>query len=193
MVHKIRKVMVNFDSRYTLEGMIEMEEECFTLVYKEVKPNKSKSGRGAVDKQSVIISAKSTPLEEPETDKKSKHVRYFKIKILDNHKDEEVNNHLSESIDEKSIVFIDKSTSYVDVAKYLEMYITYKTSKKSTEETLCWVYIFIINVKRNLLGNYHEIKGKYLQLYHNKFLYKLNRWYFRVLLFNSVVVAAICV
>ncbi|MFN3908624.1 MAG: transposase, partial [Flavobacterium sp.] len=45
--------------------------------------------------------------------------------------------------------------------------------------------------KRNLLGNYHKIKGKYLQLYLNEFVYKLNRRYFGEKLFDRVVVAAI--
>ncbi|MDT9278043.1 MAG: IS1595 family transposase, partial [Limnospira sp. PMC 737.11] len=103
----------------------------------------------------------------------------------------EVNDHVSESIDEKSIVFTDKSTSYVDIANYVEMYVTEKSSKESTEDTLRWVHIFISNAKRNLLGNYHKIKGKYLQLYLNEFVYKLNRRYFGERLFDRVVVAAI--
>lgn len=191
MVHKIRKAMGNRDSRYTLEGMIEMDEGYFTVSSTEVEQNKGKRGRGAAGKQNVMVSAESTPLEDPETGKKSKHVRYFKAKVLDNHKAEEVNNYLSESIDEKSIVFTDKSTSYVDISNYVEMYVTEKSSKESTEETLRWVHIFISNAKRNLLGNYHKIKGKYLQLYLNEFVYKLNRRYFGERLFDRVVVAAI--
>lgn len=191
MVHKIRKAMGNRDSRYTLEGMIEMDEGYFTVSSTEVEQNKGKRGRGAAGKQNVMISAESTPLEDLETGKKSKHVRYFKAKVLDNHKAEQVNNHINESIDEKSIVFTDKSTSYVDISNYVEMYVTEKSSKESTEETLRWVHIFISNAKRNLLGNYHKIKGKYLQLYLNEFVYKLNRRYFGERLFDRVVVAAI--
>lgn len=191
MVHKIRKAMGNRDSLYTLEGMIEMDEGYFTVASTEVEQDKGKRGRGAAGKQNVMVSAESTPLDDPETGKKSKHVRYFKAKVLESHKAEEVNNHVSESIDEKSIVFTDKSTSYVDIANYVEMYVTEKSSKESTEETLRWVHIFISNAKRNLLGNYHKIKGKYLQLYLNEFVYKLNRRYFGERLFDRVVVAAI--
>ncbi|HIP36061.1 MAG TPA: IS1595 family transposase, partial [Crocinitomix sp.] len=42
-----------------------------------------------------------------------------------------------------------------------------------------WVHIAISNAKRTLLGIYHKIKGKYLQLYLDEFCYKLNRRYFR--------------
>jgi hypothetical protein len=36
----------------------------------------------------------------------------------------------------------------------------------------------ISNVKLNFTGKYHKIKKKYLQLYLNEFVYKLNRRYF---------------
>ena len=40
-----------------------------------------------------------------------------------------------------------------------------KSDAKTTKETLKWVHIAISNAKRTLLGNYHKIKRKYLQLY----------------------------
>jgi NAD-dependent dihydropyrimidine dehydrogenase PreA subunit len=191
MVHKIRKAMGNRDARYTLEGMIEMDEGYFTVSSSEVEQNEGKRGKGAAGKQNVMVSAESTPLEDLEKGTKSSHVRYFKAKVLENHSAEQVNEHLKEAIDEKSIIFSDKSTSYVDIADYVEMHIAEKSTKESTKETLRWVHIFISNAKRNLLGNYHKIKGKYLQLYLNEFVYKLNRRYFGERLFDRVVVAAI--
>lgn len=65
--------------------------------------------------------------------------------------------------------------------------------EKSTQETakkyLKWVHIAISNAKRNLLGIYHKVKGKYLQLYLDEFYYKLNRQYFRENLFDRLVLA----
>lgn len=191
MVHKLRKAMGNRDARYTLEGMIEMDEGYFTVASTEIEQNQGKRGRGAAGKQNVLVSAESTPLEDIKNGAKSNHVRYFKAKVLDTHQAEQVNEYVETSLDEKSIVFTDKSTSYVDIADYVEMHVTEKSSKESTEETLRWVHIFISNAKRNLLGNYHKIKGKYLQLYLNEFVYKLNRRYFGEKLFDRVVVAAI--
>ncbi|WP_045372470.1 transposase, partial [Jejuia pallidilutea] len=66
-----------------------------------------------------------------------------------------------------------------------------ETIEESTKETLKWVHIFISNAKRNLLGNYHKIKGKYLQAYLNEFVYKLNRRYFGEKLFDRLIIAAI--
>ncbi len=66
-----------------------------------------------------------------------------------------------------------------------------KVQKETTEETLKWVHIAISNAKRNLLGNYHKIKRKYLQLYLNEFIYKLNRRYFGDRLFERLIIANI--
>ena len=191
MVHKLRMAMGNRDARYTLEGMIEMDEGYFTVESSEVEKAKGGRGRGAVGKSNVAVMAESTPLEDPQTGKKSNQCRYFKAKVLTDHKAKEINQTVQESIDEKSIVFTDKSTSYVDIADYVELHITEKSSKDTTKETLRWVHITISNAKRNLLGNYHKIKGKYLQLYLNEFVYKLNRRYFEDKLFDRLVIANI--
>lgn len=191
MVHKLRKAMGNRDEKYTLEGMIEMDEGYFTVASSEIEQAKGKRGRGAAGKQNVAVMAESTHLEDPKTGKKSSHVRYFKAKVLNTHKAEDINQTTEESLDEKSIVLTDKSTSYVDISDYVEMHVTEKSSEESTKETLKWVHIFISNAKRNLLGNYHKIKGKYLQLYLNEFVYKLNRRYFEDKLFDRLVIAAI--
>ena len=191
MVHKLRKAMGNRDDRYTLEGMIEMDEGYFTVESSEFEKNKGLRGRGAAGKQNVAIMAESTPLEDINSKKNSRHCRYFKAKVLESHSKDEINSTVSNSIHEKSIVFTDKSTSYVDIADYVELHITEKSDKKTTEETLKWVHITISNAKRNLLGNYHKIKGKYLQLYLDEFCYKLNRRYFGEKLFDRLVIANI--
>jgi len=191
MVHKLRKAMGNRDARYTLEGMIEMDEGYFTVESSEIEQQKGIRGRGAVGKQNVMIMAESTLLENPKTQKKERQCRYFKAKVLDNHKAEGVNNTIKDSLDEQSIVFTDKSTSYVDIADFVELHITEKSDKETTKETLKWVHITISNAKRNLLGNYHKIKRKYLQLYLNEFVYKLNRRYFEEKLFDRLVIAGI--
>jgi len=191
MVHKLRKAMGNRDDRYTLEGMIEMDEGYFTVESSEFEKNKGLRGRGAAGKQNVAIMAESTPLEDINSKKNSRHCRYFKAKVLESHSKDEINSTVSNSIHEKSIVFTDKSTSYVDIADYVELHITEKSDKKTTEETLKWVHITISNAKRNLLGNYHKIKGKYLQSYLDEFCYKLNRRYFGEKLFDRLVIANI--
>ena len=98
-----------------------------------------------------------------------------------------INQTIQESISEKSILFTDKSTLFIDIANYVEFHITEKSNKETTAETLKWVHIAISNAKRNFLGNFHKIKEKYLQLYLNEFVYKLNRRYFEEKLFDRLV------
>lgn len=116
MVHKLRKAMGKRNARYTLEGMVEMDEGCFTVESDAIEKHHGVRGRGAAGKKNVAIMAESTPLENVETGETSSQSRYFKAKVLDNHKMNEINEVDIDSLDEKSIVFTDKSTSYVDIS-----------------------------------------------------------------------------
>ena len=191
MVHKLRKAMGKREERYTLEGMIEFDEGYFTVESSEIEKAQTKAGRGSTSKANVAIIAESTPIEDIETGEKENICRYFKAKVLETHNKEEINGIVQENIDEKSIVFSDKSTSYVNIADFVEMHITEKSDKKTTTETLKWVHITISNAKRTFTGNYHKIKRKYLQLYLNEFVYKLNRRYFGDKIFDRLVIANI--
>lgn len=191
MVHKLRKAMGKRDSLYTLEDMIEMDEGYFTVESSEIQKSKGKRGRGAAGKKNVAIMADSVPLEDIDTGEKSSQVRYFKAKVLDTHQSKDIDDVLMDSLENTSIVFTDQSTSYVDIADYVELHVTEKSTPETTKETLKWVHITISNAKRNLLGNYHKIKGKYLQLYLNEFIYKLNRRYFGDKIFDRLIIANI--
>ncbi len=191
MVHKLRTAMGNRDSQYTLQDMVEFDEAYFSVAVNEIEKSKGIRGKGAKGKQNVGVFAESIPLEDPETGKKSKFCGYFKAIVLPTHKSGEVNEVIEENLDEQCIVFTDKSTSYVDISEFVELHVTEKSSKETTGETLKWVHIAISNAKRNLLGNYHKIKRKYLQLYLNEFVYKLNRRYFGEKLFDRLIIANI--
>lgn len=149
MVHKLRKAMGKRDARYTLEGMIEMDEGYFTVASSEIEKTQGKRGRGAAGKHNVAIMAESTPLEDIETGKQSKQCRYFKMKVLHTHKKEEVNTLIDGNFEDTSIVFSDKSTSYIDIGDYVEVHITEKSNIETTIITLKWVHIAISNAKRH--------------------------------------------
>ena len=192
MVHKLRKAMGNRDDRYTLEGMIEMDEGYFTIEASEQSHNTQKAGRGSKTKSNVMVMAESTVLENIETGKVERQCRYFKAKVLGNHDADETDQTFEQAIDsEKTIVFTDKSTSYVNISDYVELHISEKSSETTTKETLKWVYITISNAKRNFVGTYHKIKKKYLQLYLNEFVYKLNRRYSGEKIFDRLIIANI--
>ena len=169
-----------------------MDEGYFTIEASEHQHKTQKSGRGSKTKSNVMIMAESTVLEDIETGKVERQCRYFKAKVLENHQTEGTDAELKNAIEqEQTIVFTDKSTSYVNIADYVELHITEKSNEQTTKETLKWVHITISNAKRNFVGNYHKIKRKYLQLYLNEFVYKLNRRYFGEKIFDRLIIANI--
>jgi len=191
LVHKLRQAMGERDDLYSLEDMIEMDEGYFKVETSKKERENLKRGRGSQGQRNVGVMAESTILEDVESGEKTSQCRYFKLKVLDDHKSEGINDMVEKSLSDKNIVFSDKSTSYLDLSDYVEMHITEKSTKETTEKTLKWVHIAISNAKRTLLGNYHKIKGKYLQLYLNEFAYKLNRRYFGDRLFDRLIIASI--
>ena len=62
--------------------------------------------------------------------------------------------YIKDNIENKSIVFSDKSTSYVDICDYVEIHSMEKSTTKTTKSTLKWVHVAISNAKRTLLGIY---------------------------------------
>ncbi|MFC2138674.1 IS1595 family transposase [Bacteroidota bacterium] len=189
MMHRIRKAMGQRDKLYSMEGMVEFDEGYFTTETSKQDKQHLKRGRGSQKQTNVAVMAESTSLEDIETGQTSKHCRYFKMRVLESHSSEEINEVAKTSFNEKCIVFSDKSTSYVDISRYVEVHVTEKSTKETTVKTLPWVHIAISNAKRNLLGIYHKINGKYLQLYLDEFCYKLNRRYFGDRLFDRLTVA----
>lgn len=189
LMHKIRAGMGKRDSLYQLSGSVEFDEGYFEQATKE--KIKLKRGRGSQRQSNVAVMAESTPLEDIETGKKSSHCRYFKMQVLDTHQKTDANEVVIEYIHENAVIFSDKSTSYFDFEKLVDTHVAEKSSKNVTTELLQWVHIAISNAKRNLLGVYHMIKGKYLQSYLNEFCYKLNRRYFGKRLFDRLVIATI--
>jgi hypothetical protein len=113
------------------------------------------------------------------------------MKTLNSHQKTAANELVVEYIREKAVIFSDQSTSYTDFANFVEMHISEKSSEKTTKTPLKWVHISISNAKRNLLGVYHMIKGKYLQAYLDEFCYKLNRRHFGKRLFDRLLIATI--
>lgn len=191
MVHKLRTVMGKRDDLYKLTDIVEFDEGHFEVETSNKKRQQLKRGKGSQRQKEVAVMAESTPLEDIKTSKKSSHSRYYKMKVLQTKNTDGINKMVKENIDEKSIVLTDKATTYLDIANYIETHISEKSTKETTSTTLKWVHIAIANAKRNFLGIYHKIKGKYLQNYLNEFVYKLNRRYFREGLFDRLAVAMV--
>ncbi|MFT4684636.1 MAG: hypothetical protein ACI863_001244 [Flavobacteriales bacterium] len=138
-----------------------MNPSYFTLEAFELAHKTQKAGRGSKTKSNVMIMAESTILEDIETGKVERQCRYFKAKVLEDHKADGTNQTFEKAIDdEQTKVFTEKSTSYVNIADYVQIHLSEKSNEQTTKETLKWVHIAISNAKRNFVGTYHKIKKK---------------------------------
>jgi hypothetical protein len=179
MIHKLRRAMEERIDRYSLNGMIEMDECYFTVEAAQLEHNTQKAGRGSKTKSNVMVMAESKVMKNPESGIVDRQCRYFKAKVLEDHGAKGTEQTFRRSIsDEQSIVFTDQSTSYVNISDYVDMHLNEKSNEQTTKETLKWVHSAISKAKRNFAGIYHKIKRKYLQLYLNECIYKLPRRYF---------------
>ena len=98
--------------------------------------DKLKREKGSHRQQNIVVMSESTWLENPLIRKKSKYVHYFTICLLEGYKAEGIDNALKNSITEQTIIFSDKSTSYVNISAYVEVYAAEKSDEKTTNSTL---------------------------------------------------------
>ena len=147
IMHRIREKMGQRDDKYILKDMIEFDEAYIEKAVPESIKNNLKRGKGSQRQANVTVIAESIPLEDKKG-KKSRFCGYFKMKVIPNGKADTIDQILKQSIEEKTIVFTDKSTSYVNISDYVEVHSTKKSSPQTTKETLQWVHIAISNAKR---------------------------------------------
>lgn len=188
-MHKIRKAMGNRDAKYMLEDMIELDDAQFQVSTSATSKSRLKRGRGSQQKQKVCVMAESTPLENIATGAKESHCRYFKMKILTSYESKDTDQIVTACVSPTAALYTDESTSYVNLSDIVEVHTTEKSSKKTTNTSLKWSHVAISNAKRAILGTYHRVKAKYLQLYLDEFVYKLNRRYFGDRLVDRVIAA----
>jgi len=86
MVHKLRKAMEQWDNRYTLEWKIAADEGYFTIEASARKHKIQKAGRDSKTKNNVMILAESAIWVDIDTEKVERQPRYFKVKVLTDHK-----------------------------------------------------------------------------------------------------------
>ena len=101
-----------------------------------------------------------------------------------------INNTVIENITEKSITLSDKAKTYIDISKYVGG-AYYRAINKTNYNNYVKKGLYCHQqCQKKLFGQYHKIKGKYLQNYLKQFVYKLNRRYFKKNLFDSLLIAS---
>ena len=103
----------------------------------ELAHKNQKSGRGSKTKSNIMIMAESTIPKDIDTGKVERQCRYFKAKVLEDHKANGTDQTFEKAIDdEKTTVFTNKSRSYVNSADCVEIHLSKKSNEQTTKETL---------------------------------------------------------
>jgi hypothetical protein len=105
MMHTIRTAMGKGDDMYKLEDMVEFDKGYF----EKATPENTvlKRGKGSQKQSNVAVMAESTILEDIKTGKQSRHCRYFKMKVLDNHQADAINTTVLGNIKQASCLAIE--------------------------------------------------------------------------------------
>jgi transposase-like protein len=194
ILHKLRSVMGKRDERYSLSGVIELDEGFFTTdISEEEKKNPLKRGRGSQRKSKVLVMAESTPIEEEQAFKggKTRKVNHIKMLVISDLKADTITSSVEEKVNCKSEIDSDDSTSYVQLKNVVTKHNPQVIEKEEIGKILPWAHIAISNAKRLFLNVYHQLDPLHLQKYLNEFCYKFNRRYFGENLFDRLMLASV--
>lgn len=172
MMHKIRKAMGLRNTEDILQHMVELDDAYITTQTTRLKKSNLKRGKGSNRKSKVTVLAESTPLESDNGDVDKRCGKFFMVFNPDE-KSKSIDRIVKSKISTDAIVFSDSSKAYVNIENWVEIHVRHIS--KDQKENLKWVHIAIANLKRNLLGIFHSISQKFIQLYLDEFVYKLNR------------------
>lgn len=196
MMHKIRQSMGNRDDRYKLEGIVEFDDAFVkaSADYKEDDTHGKRKGRGTLSKTPITMMASTSEGSASAQKKKNKKptkLRYLKMKVIEDQTSESFGEVVEKNVDAGSTLLTDGLKAYSKLHKHVKKHIAEKIPGTEAEKKLPWVHTAISNLKRELLGKYHNVKDDYLQSYLNEYCYKLNRRYFGKQLFERVMLAAV--
>ena len=172
MLHKIRAAMAHRDSRYLLEGIVEMDEAYFGA------PDQGVSGRGTGRAKALVAVSLST-------DGKPRFARIQVVRRLDARW---VKRFAAVAIVPGSIVRTDGLNVYRSLErKYAHEPVLVSLRRKAI--VLKWVHVIISNAKAFILGTFHGLDAKHLQRYLDEFCYRFNRRNREAELFDRVLLA----
>lgn len=199
MMQKIRLSMGKRDSKYSLQGNIEVDDAFFEIVDiaekdelgNDIDNEKGlKAGRGSERQGKVMVMVESEP--NPKQDnphKKNRSMGFVKIVVMDDLTSVSINYEIKKAISPKSTVITDGYRSYSKLNEVVENHVQMVVPAKEAHKKLPWVHTVIANAKRLFLGVHHSVGKQYLQNYLNEYCYKLNRRNFASDLFDRMIVA----
>jgi len=175
LLQKIRRAMATQDSRYKLQGIVELDDAYFGG-----KDEGKKRGRGTT-KSKVLVAVS--------TDAEKEQARFAKMKVVENLDADTVNKFVRENIEPGSRIQTDDLDIFNSLANLGVKHEEYPLV--SGEKPLPWVHTIISNAKAFCLGTYHRFGRKHLQSYLDEFCYRFNRRFWEDQLFDRLLTACI--
>lgn len=158
LLHRIRHAMAERDSRYTLAGIVELDDTYFGGAKKG-----SKRGRGTT-KAKVIVAVSKDVDGKP---------KYAKMQVVEDLTSPTIGKFARANIEAGALVQTDAYSGYRKplAAKYLHEYHVFDPDT----DMLKWLHTIIANSKSFAQGTFHGLGRKHLQSYLDEFCYRFNR------------------
>jgi transposase-like protein len=176
MSHKIRHAMGKRDEKYTLNGIVEMDEAFFG------GPTEGgKRGRGT-EKTAVIVSISLSNDGKPQ---------FAKMEVIETVDRKTIEGFAERSVSKGSEIHTDGLSIYAGLAQKGYTLVKQNYTPKNQPKHLHWSHIIISNAKAFINGTFHGLDSIHLQRYLDEFCYRLNRRWFGLNIFSRILNASI--
>jgi transposase-like protein len=190
MAHKVRKAMAARDERYSLAGLVEMDESFFG-------PPGKKQGRGS-ERKCVVLCAVSVYRNRKGEEKPG----FAHMKIVDDASAQTIEEFLErldygrETHEGKQLletIRTDGWRSYGKAAKNKNLTHCRIVLKdpKAAGRLMPWVHRIIANAKNVIRGAHRGVSEKHLQAYLSEIAYRFNRRFWEKELFDRLIQACV--
>lgn len=172
LLHRIRNAMAERDSRYLLNGIVELDD---TYLGKAKKGGKR--GRGTT-KNKVVVAVSKSEDGKPQ---------YVKMQVVADLKGKTIAKFAKNSIADGSTVLTDAYRSYRKplAEKYQHEYQVFDADS----DMLKWLHIIVSNAKAFVSGTFHGLGKKHLQSYLDEYCYRFNRRAMGAIIFDRLLLA----
>lgn len=184
-MHKIRCAMGKRDSRYTLQGTVEIDDAFFVAVdLGKDKEEEQKRGRGSQRVAKVLVMVESEPVSKEVKistyGKDTPHIKdrrmgYVKMIVVDDLSEQTINYEAGQALNSGVVAISDDWKGYRGLGKVVSGITQKVTPPEKAMENLPWVHTIISNAKKMTTGVHHAVAKEYLQNYLNEFCWKINR------------------
>ena len=174
--HKIRQAMHDRDTRYTLQGVVELDD---TYIGGKWKPGKR--GRGARSKVPVLVAVESRP-------QGCAHIALSKMESLTSRW---AKGFLHQKVQQQALMLSDSLPIYRSLSGDLNLYPLTVSRGPRAVEILPDVHRVIARLKNWIRGTHSHVSSKHLNRYLAEFSYRFNRRFKarRATIFDRLVTA----